>query len=100
MLEIHVLLWYMNQLCQEVTVASFTDHEKDLERIVRVLGPTVYCIQDCTCPRRKEVIHFTYLKSLVGMGMLQHAVPNTHPPSVTTSSATPNCDPCNIYDSD
>ena len=68
-------------------------------RVVRVLGPSVYRIQDCACPRRK-VVHFNRLKPAVSTGELQHAIPKKDPPLMTTSSATPNSDPCNDYDFD
>ena len=33
-----------------------------LYRVVKVIGPTVYRIADCTNPRKKKVVHFNRLK--------------------------------------
>ena len=53
-------------------------------RIVKVLGPTVYRIQDCTHPRRKKVVHFNRLKPISNLNL-----PVCSDPDVTSSAAAP-----------
>ena len=53
-------------------------------KIVKVLGPTVYRIQDCTHPRRKKVVHFNRLKPISNLNL-----PLYSDPDVSSSAAAP-----------
>ena len=68
-------------------------------RVVRVLGPTVYRIQDCTHPRRKKVVHFNRLKPVSGLNVPPCSNPDNSLPSTASPSPMPTLN-SRDYDSD
>ena len=69
--------------------------------IVRVLGPTVYRIQDCTHPRREKVMHFNRLKPISDLNVPSCSGPDdvkstsaAAPPTIAppTTSILNNCE--------
>lgn len=63
--------------------------------IVRVLGPTVYRIQDCTHPRRKKVVHFNRLKPVSDLNMPSCPDPGEKP---STAGTPPTTSTLNLQD--
>ena len=62
-------------------------------KVVKIIGPTVYCIQDCKNTRKRKVVHFNRLKPAYYEHIPVSELPPPDEASDTNSSKTTNAVP-------